>query len=75
MILSPICRGGCCPYRHPDFGDCDNGMIRGAVFDEDTNRWVPTDWTCRKCDGTGHTKKCLKTHEARLDAYYAEGIT
>jgi hypothetical protein len=65
MILSTVCRGGCCGYRHPQFGPCDNGMIRGAIFDEDTNRWVEADWYCRTCDGKGHTDKCLETLEAR----------
>lgn len=71
-VLNPMCRGGCCPATHPDFGPCDNGMIRGAIFDEDTNRWVPTDWHCRTCDGTGHTDKCLANAESDWAAWGRE---
>lgn len=74
MRISPYCRG-CCTYRDPEFGDCDGGMIRGAIFDEDTHSWEPTDWTCRGCDGTGHTAECLAQHEAHWEAFYAEEVS
>lgn len=66
-VINPECPGGCCPGR-----ECDGGMVRTAIFDEDTNRWVPVDYICRTCNGDNHTRECIEECEAAWDRFYSD---
>lgn len=61
------CKDGCCTFVHPIFGNCDRGMIRGAVFDDELNQWVPVDSICRQCNGDGHTQACLTEDKGKRE--------